>query len=139
MDLHTDAGRLVQDVFDRVAAGDVTALSAAMSDDVRWVFPGTWSWAGTWSGKRQVVHGLLRPLMAQFASYCLDGRVLIADGDRVAVSAQAAATTVRGQDYPQLYLFLMRVQDGHVTEIVEHCDTALVERVLTPLSPPAAA
>jgi ketosteroid isomerase-like protein len=135
MDLHTDAGRLVQDVFDRVAAGDVSALTAAMADDVSWVFPGTWSWSGTWSGKHQVVDGLLRPLMAQFASYRLDGRVLIADGDRLAVRAQAEATTVRGQDYPQLYLFVMQVQDGRITEIVEHCDTALVERVLTPLSP----
>jgi ketosteroid isomerase-like protein len=134
MDLHTDAGRLVQDVFDRVAAGDVPALSAAMSDDVSWVFPGTWSWSGTC----QVVDGLLRALMTQFARYRLDGRVLIADGDRVAVRAQAEARTVRGQDYPQLYLFLMQVRNGRITEIVEHCDTALVERVLTPLSPPPA-
>jgi uncharacterized protein len=43
---------------------------------------------------------------------------------------------VTGQDYPRLYLFLMRVRDGRITEIVEHCDTALVERVLTPLTPP---
>jgi ketosteroid isomerase-like protein len=138
MNSHTDAGRLVQDVFDRVAAGDAPALSAAMSDDVSWVFPGTWSWSGTWSGKRQVVDGLLRPLMTQFARYRLDGRVLIADGDRVVVRAQAEATTVRGQDYPQLYLFVMQVRDGRITEIVEHCDTALVERVLTPLVPPPA-
>jgi len=62
--------------------------------------------------------------------------VLLSDGDRVAVSAQAQATTVAGQDYPRLYLFLMRVRDGRITEIVEHCDTALVGRVLTPLTPP---
>jgi ketosteroid isomerase-like protein len=139
MDLHTDTDtrRIVQDVFDRAAAGDVRALSAAMSDDVRWVFPGTWSWSGTWSGKREVVDGLLRPLMGQFASYRLHGRVLIAEGDRVAVRAQAEATTAAGQDYPQLYLFVMQVRDGRITEIVEHCDTALVERVLTRLTPPA--
>jgi len=133
--MELDSAAFVQDVFDRVAAGDVPALTAAMSDDVRWVFPGTW----TWSGKHQVVDGLLRPLMTQFASYRLDGRVLLAAGDRVAVRAQAEARTVRGQDYPQLYLFLMRVRDGRITEIVEHCDTALVERVLTPLVPPVAA
>ena len=137
--MELDSAAFVQDVFDRVAAGDVPALTAAMSDDVRWVFPGTWTWSGTWSGKHQVVDGLLRPLMTQFASYRLDGRVLLAAGDRVAVRAQAEARTVRGQDYPQLYLFLMRVRDGRITEIVEHCDTALVERVLTPLVPPVAA
>ncbi|MGI5132072.1 nuclear transport factor 2 family protein [Pseudonocardia sp. CA-107938] len=139
MELHTEAATFVQDVFDRVAVGDVPALSAAMSDDVRWVFPGTWSWSGTWSGREQVVHGLLRPLMTQFASYRLDGQVVLAEGDRVAVRAQATATTVTGQDYPQLYLLLITVRDRQIVEIVEHCDTGLVERVLEPMVPPAAA
>lgn len=34
--------------------------------------------------------------------------------------------------HPQTYCYVFRVADGRTVEVVEHCDTALVERVLTP-------
>jgi uncharacterized protein len=62
-------------------------------------------------------------------------RVIIADGDRVMVQARGLATTKRGDPYDQTYCLIFRVRDGRLTEVVEYCDTALVERVLRP--PPA--
>jgi ketosteroid isomerase-like protein len=35
-------------------------------------------------------------------------------------------------DYHQTYCHVFRVRDGQLTEVIEHCDTALVERVLQP-------
>jgi ketosteroid isomerase-like protein len=57
---------------------------------------------------------------------------VLADGDHVVVQAHATATTVRGDAYPQTYCCILRMRDGQVAQIVEHCDTALVERVLEP-------
>jgi ketosteroid isomerase-like protein len=122
--------KLVQDVFARLASGDSSALIDAMADDFRWVFPGEWSWSGAWELKRVVLDQLLRPLMAQFASYRSEADVIIAEGDRVVVQAHATATTKGGDAYSQTYCFLFRVRDGRLIEVVEHCDTALVERVL---------
>ncbi|MFI6518256.1 nuclear transport factor 2 family protein [Spirillospora sp. NPDC050679] len=126
--------KLLQDVFEQMEQGNRRALSDAMADGFRWVFPGSWSWAGTWEPKENAVHGLLRPLMDQFTDYRIRAELIIADGDRVVVQARATATTTRGEPYPQTYCFIFRVADGRITEAVEHCDTALVERVLQPLA-----
>ncbi|MBP2192715.1 nuclear transport factor 2-like protein [Nocardia goodfellowii] len=45
---------------------------------------------------------------------------------------------MRGEDYHQTYCFLFRLAEGRIVEVVEHCDTALVERVLTPIGAPEA-
>ena len=125
--------RLLAGIFDQLAVGNGRPLVDAMADDCRWVFPGTWSWAGTWGPKREIVAGLLRPLMAQFRTYRSQADLIIATGDRVVVQARGYATTTRGQRYDQTYCYLYRVAGGRLTEVVEHCDTALVERVLTPV------
>jgi ketosteroid isomerase-like protein len=121
---------LLRDIFERMSQGDTRALSEAMSDDFRWEFPGNWSWSGTWEPKQVVIDGLLRPLMAQFSHYRAEAALIIAEGDRVVVQARASATTTSGEPYPQNYCFIFRVADGKLTEVIEHCDTALVERVL---------
>ena len=120
----------IQEVFSRMASGDAAALSEAMADDFRWVFPGNWSWTGTWSPKPVALHGLLRPLMAQFTDYRCEADLVLADGDRVVVQARGHGTTTSGEQYEQTYCFILRMADGKITELIEHCDTALVERVL---------
>ncbi|MEO3784056.1 nuclear transport factor 2 family protein [Actinocorallia sp. B10E7] len=123
--------QFVQRIFEHMAEGNVRAMSDALADDCRWVFPGNWSWAGEWASKPVVVNGLLRPLMAQFAGdYRSEADLILADGDRVMVQARGYATTMNGEPYHQTYCYIFRVADGRITEVVEHCDTALVERVL---------
>lgn len=129
MDAHENK-LLLERVFAEMAAGRPGALTAVMADDFRWVFPGEWSWAGVWEPKEAVVRGLLRPLMAQFDGYRSVAHDIVAEGDQVVVRARADATTKRGERYDQHYCFVFRVRDGLLYEVVEYCDTALVERVL---------
>jgi uncharacterized protein len=125
--------QLIRGVFDRMAQGDTRAMTEAMAENARWVFPGNWSWAGTWEPKSVAVENMLRPLMAQFADdYRSEADFLLADGDRVVVQARGYATTHRGERYHQTYCYIFRIADGRITEVIEHCDTALVERVLDP-------
>ncbi|MFD0853761.1 nuclear transport factor 2 family protein [Actinomadura adrarensis] len=130
--------KLLQEIFDQMAKGNTRAMSDAMADDFRWIFPGDWSWTGTWGPKDVTLKGLLRPLMAQFTEYRSEADLILADGDRVIVQAHSEATTTRGNAYNQTYCFIFRVADGKLTEVIEHCDTALVDRVLTPVGPPPA-
>src|SRR4051794_16520580 len=132
----TENKKLLRDIFDQMAQGNTRAMSEAMADEFRWVFPGDWSWSGTWEPRQVVLDELLRPLMGQFDNYRSEASLIIADDDRVVVQARGFATTKRGDLYPQTYCYIFRVRDGRLTEVVEHCDTALVERVL---EPPAAA
>ena len=128
----TENKQLLHEIFEQMARGNVAALGEAMAEDFRWVFPGDWSWSGTWEPRQVVVDELLRPLMAQFESYRSEAELILADGDRVVVQARSRATTKRGDPYDQTYCFIFRVRDGRLTELVEHCDTALVDRVLDP-------
>ncbi|WP_280254513.1 nuclear transport factor 2 family protein [Nocardia abscessus] len=123
--------KLLADIFEQMSLGNTRALSDAMADDFRWVFPGDWSWSGTWEPKSAVLANLLRPLMAQFTEYRSAAELILAEDDRVVVRARARAVTTRGETYDQIYCFLFRVVDGKLREVVEYCDTALVERVLT--------
>ncbi|WP_280258747.1 nuclear transport factor 2 family protein [Nocardia abscessus] len=123
--------KLLADIFEQMSLGNTRALTDAMADDFRWVFPGDWSWSGTWEPKSAVLEGLLRPLMAQFTEYRSAAELILAEDDRVVVRARAQAVTTRGETYEQIYCFLFRVADGQLREVVEYCDTALVERVLT--------
>jgi ketosteroid isomerase-like protein len=125
--------KLLQDVFGQLAAGNAGAMREAMADDFRWVFPGAWLWSGVWEPKQEVVDGLLRPLMAQFdGGYRSRAELILADGDRVVVQARGSARTKRGDAYDQHYCFVFRVSGGKLTEVVEYCDSSLVERVLDP-------
>ncbi|WP_174187031.1 nuclear transport factor 2 family protein [Nocardia barduliensis] len=123
--------QLLADVFEQMSLGNTRALSDAMADDFRWVFPGDWSWSGMWEPRAAVLTRLLRPLMAQFTDYRVAAETITAEDDRVVVQARAAAVTTRGETYDQSYCFVFRVADGKLREVVEYCDTALVERVLT--------
>ncbi|MBF6340390.1 nuclear transport factor 2 family protein [Nocardia abscessus] len=123
--------KLLADIFEQMSLGNTRALSDAMADDFRWVFPGDWSWSGAWAPKSAVLDRLLRPLMAQFTEYRSAAELILAVDDRVVVRARAQAVTIRGETYDQIYCFLFRVTDGKLREVVEYCDTALVERVLT--------
>ncbi|WP_162958603.1 nuclear transport factor 2 family protein [Nocardia yunnanensis] len=136
--MSTENKELMRGIFEQLAVGNGRALTAAMADECSWTFPGSWSWAATWAPKTAVVQGLLRPLMAQFAEpYRLEADLILADGDRVVVQARGYGTTVSGDRYHQTYCMLFTVADGRITEVVEHCDTALVERVLKLLTPAA--
>ncbi len=96
-----------------------------------WRFAGEWSWVRDWGDtKDDVRRNLLAPLMTQFAEYRASAEEIIVDGDRVVVRARAQAKTTAGDDYPQAYCYVFRVESGLITEVIEYCDTALVERVL---------
>lgn len=131
--------RLVRGIFEQTARGNTRALVDAMADDCRWTFPGSWSWSRTWSPKSVVVDQLLVPLMHQLAhDYSLLADLIVAQGDRVVVQAQGHGVTTRGDTYDQTYCFIFRIHDERITEVIEHCDTALVERVLEPIPPSTA-
>ncbi|MEV0297207.1 nuclear transport factor 2 family protein [Nocardia sp. NPDC050710] len=122
--------KLIQDVFEQMARGNTRAMAEAMHENCSWHFPGNWSWSGSWKSKDVVLEHLLRPLMAQFSTYRSTAELVLAEGDRVVVRARGSGTTTRGDAYPQTYCYIFRIGDGKITEVIEYCDTALVERVL---------
>src|SRR3954451_22546204 len=95
-----DNKKVLQDVFEQMAAGNTRAMRDVMSEDFRWEFPGVWSCSGAWEHKSEVLDGLLGPLMAQFTTYRSRAELILADEDRVVVQARATAQTTSGEAYP---------------------------------------
>jgi uncharacterized protein len=107
------------------------AILEAIAEDFRWRFAGEWSWVRDWGAtKEEVRANLLGPLMGQFVAYRSWAKEILADGDRVIVRARAEARTNHGEEYRQAYCYVFRVREGLLTEVIEYCDTSLVERVL---------
>ncbi|MEV5838414.1 nuclear transport factor 2 family protein [Nocardia sp. NPDC052112] len=125
--------KLIEDIFEQMSQGNTRAMGEAMAEDFRWIFPGNWSWSGAWEPKSVVLNELLRPLMTQFTEYRSAADFVIAEDDRVVAQVRGHGITTRGEPYEQTYCFIFRIANGRLTEVIEHCDTALVERVLDPL------
>ncbi|WP_433758856.1 nuclear transport factor 2 family protein [Nocardia sp. CA-135398] len=122
--------KLVEHIFDQMSKGNTRAMAEAMAEDFRWIFPGNWSWSRTWEPKTVVLNELLRPLMTQFTEYRSAADFVIAEDDRVVAQVRGHGITTGGEPYEQTYCFVFRIANGRLTEVIEHCDTALVERVL---------
>lgn len=80
---------------------------------------------------RVVVDQLLGVLRAQVREqWKCHADLILADSDRVVVQARGRVTTTCCDQYDQSYCFIFTVANGQLLEVIEHCDTALVERVL---------
>jgi ketosteroid isomerase-like protein len=129
----TENKQLIEHVFGELSKGRTGPFVESLAEDVRWTFPGSWSWSGTWNGKQAVLNDLLQPLFAQFDDgYRAEADLILADGDHVVVQSRGHSTTRSGQPYRNTYCYIFRLREGRISEITEHCDTALVDRVLTP-------
>jgi uncharacterized protein len=123
---------LASRIFSELANGTATALTEALSEDVRWTLTGTSSWSKTYAGKREVT-ALLRAVQARCEGPMkIRATRILCDGDHVVVEARGDNVTREGARYDNAYCFVLRVDGGTIGEITEYMDTALVTRVFAP-------
>ena len=124
--------QLVEHIFHAWEGGDIRPLIEAMDDEFQWIFPGTWSWSGVWGPKDVVIEALLRRALGSQLTgpFRQEADFVLAAEDRVIVQSRGHGRTVSDKAYDNTYCFIFRVRDGKLTEVIEHCDTALVDRLL---------
>jgi ketosteroid isomerase-like protein len=132
--------KLMQHVFDRIAAGDRAAFVDCLADDVTMRVTGQYSWSRTFKGKTV----LLRDLYGYLSTLLAEGRRTIplrffADEDHVVVEARGEMKTKSDLRYDNEYCLIYRLKDGKIVEIREYCDSVLTEAVLGKFPAPAAA
>jgi uncharacterized protein len=90
-------------------------------------------WSRRFEGQDAIRACLLKPLFALFATqYRSRAENLIAEGDFVIAVARGDVLTKRGERYDNEYCIVFRFRGNKIAEIVEYCDTDLIERVLGP-------
>jgi ketosteroid isomerase-like protein len=123
--------QLLEAAFAELAAGNGQPFMDALADDVRWTVIGSSPWSRTYSGKREVLEELMRPLFSQFADqYKASAIRVIAEDDVVVVEARGQVNTKSGRPYNQTYCYVFRLADGQVRELTEYLDTDLVNQAL---------
>jgi uncharacterized protein len=99
-----------------------------IGDDGKFILIGTTALSGVFHGKQDfldrlgpVVKELPEPAKLTFSE-------IIVDGDRAVMLASGKGKAMGGRDYNQpYYAYVARVQGDGFSELIEFCDTALIE------------
>ena len=125
-----DNKSIIREAFEAMGRSDIGPLVALMTDDFAWVIEGQTRFSRRFEGKAAVKHDLLKPLFEAFATpYFFEIDEIISEGERVVVLGRGSVRTKWGKDYANSYCFVIRMADGHMVELREYLDTALVESV----------
>ena len=117
-----------------IAGAFFAALSAgAVPDDMLTEDMTAWT---TTSGTmpRQRYQGgvtMLQSLFPAGLAYTVDS--LTAEEDRVAAEVQSRGTLSSGEDFHNLYLFMLRIRDGRIASVAEHFNPTAVREKIAPL------
>ena len=128
--------RLITGILAELEVGNSRPFAEALSDDIRWITPGSSVWARTYEGKPAVLYFLGTAVRGQLVERVrLTARRILADADHVVVEAKGRATTRTGKPYNNDYCFIFRLDAGKITEVTEYLDTDLATSALAPVAP----
>jgi ketosteroid isomerase-like protein len=118
-------------IFAETAKGNGRPFVDALAEDVRWTIIGSTPWSRTYVGKSSVINDLLRPLGRQLGGpSIIKAHHILVEDDYVAVQATGHNTTVSGKPYENRYCWVIRMQEGKMTELTEYADTQLIASAL---------
>jgi ketosteroid isomerase-like protein len=123
-----DNKTIARELCARFTAGDVDGVLELMTDDVRWLIPGSGPSAGEYDKTR--LCALFRRMYARLP-HGLSMRMLdaIAEGDRLSFEAESSGDLSNGRQYRQRYHFALQLQDGKIARAREYLDTQHVQDV----------
>lgn len=123
----------IRRIYAAMEQGELSVFGAAVAPDYVWRLAGHCSWSKRFAGQQDVRTNLLRPLFALFATqYRARATSIVAEGDVVIAEVRGDVMTKAGERYNNEYCLVFRFREGRIIEIVEYCDTDLIERVLGP-------
>jgi hypothetical protein len=120
--------KIVLDFFENFSSGNVDALLAAMADTATWQILGSIPLAGTRT-KQEFGESFkaLAPIIPKGVKITPKG--ITAEGERVALEADAYGELVNGKVYHNQLHVLVEVRDGKIQAVREYFDTMHVNDV----------
>lgn len=126
-----DNKQTITNIYNALAQGDTSVFASACHPDYVWRFPGHYSWAKRFEGQAAVQQNLIKPLYALFATQYKSHAInIMAEGDSVVAEVRGDVMTKAGQRYNNEYCMIFKFRNSKIIEVVEYCDTDLIERVL---------
>lgn len=119
---------LVKEFMKRFSDGDFDRAVEMMVDSATWWTAGSLPFSGTLS--KGALGEALRSMSASFKGPIrLTPKTFTAEGQRVAVEAQADAELLDGRRYATLYPMLFVIREGKIHEVKEYLDTLYVKEL----------
>ena len=126
-----DNKRTITEIYDALSQGDNSVFAKACHPDYVWRLAGQCSWSKRFEGQDAVRRELIAPLYALFATqYKAQAISIVGEGDCVVAEVQGDVMTKLGERYSNAYCLVFKFQGSKIIELVEYCDTDLIERVL---------
>lgn len=125
---------VVEAAFEAWAQGTGSVFDL-LADDCTWTITGSSSVAGTY-GPEALREQVLVPLAARLSIQIQPTlRTTTAEGDRVVVLWDAAATALDGEPYENTYSWHLTMEGGRVVDVVAFFDTKHLDELLARVDP----
>ncbi|EFW90350.1 hypothetical protein ZOD2009_19873 [Haladaptatus paucihalophilus DX253] len=122
---HQSNVETVRTVYEGFNEGDLESVLATMAENVEWVEPVGFVFAGTYHGPDAVRENVFVPAMERFESFRVEPDRFIDGGDTVVAVGTFHATTEDGERIESPFAHVNELHDGHITRFVNYTDTAL--------------
>jgi uncharacterized protein len=118
-----ESTRVVEEFFAAIARGDEHGLLALCAEDIEWIIPGEWAWAGTHRGHAGLINFLQKaPETVEISTS--ENREFVAQGDRVVVLGVATGRVkATNKAFKDQFVFSITVRNGKLSNIREYIDT----------------
>jgi ketosteroid isomerase-like protein len=110
----------------KLCAGDFSGAFALVSDDVRYVVIGTTPASGTYNGRDEVINRL-GPTLALLKNLRSTLKEVIVEGNRAVAIVRGEAEGPYGHYVQDPCVFVLRIADTEIVEILELIDTVMLE------------
>jgi len=121
----TTATDTVRSFYAALAAGDAPTALGLMADDIEWNT--MWHYKVEGRGPQKVAEGLLKPLIAEWASFSLEPAEYLADGETVVSLGRFTGVHGRsGKTADAAYAHVWTVRDGRIQRFRQFIDTLAV-------------
>jgi ketosteroid isomerase-like protein len=123
--------QIVQQLFERLSAGDLDGTLALLADDAVWTLPGKPELSPTAGTYDKARLGRLLGRMYERLEAGMQMTVLgmVAEGGRVAAEVESRGDLKNGRAYRQKYHFLFELEGGKLEAVREYLDTHHVHDV----------
>jgi len=122
---------IVRDHYAASARGDIAAMMADVSPDVRWTEMAGFPCAGTWVGPQQVIDSVFAVLGSTWEGYQFMLERLIDGGDSiVGVGEYSGIYRRTGKPMRARVAHVWRLEDGRIARFEQFTDTLLVARAM---------
>ena len=110
---------IIRKAYQNFAAGNITAVFAALSSAIKWHVPGRSPLSGDYTGHEQVGGFFRRTLELSGGVFTIDVHHVLAEGDVVVVLATVnAQRNGMSASFPEVHVW--RLEDGKATEFREY-------------------